>query len=96
MKCLNLYHGYLDRITISQTKSKRKLREEFDKFFFMEFEEKGHDIFVRWYVDGRIYFHKVIDTAKPKRRVYRIQIIDSGKIKKVREVGKRRYWPQKK
>ena len=40
----------------------------------MNFDEKGHDIFKRWYVDGRIYFHKVIDPKSPRKGLNRITI----------------------
>ena len=46
---------------------KDKIRECFDETLqLLDFDTKGHDIFRRWYVDGRIYYHKVIDTKNPK------------------------------
>ena len=54
----------------------------------MHFEAKGHDIFRRWYVDGRIFYHKIIDTKNPRRGITELRYIDSTKIKKVREVKK--------
>jgi hypothetical protein len=56
----------------------------------LNFDEKGHDIFRRWYVDGRIYFHKVIDPKSPRKGLTEIRYIDPRKIKKVREVTKKR------
>ena len=51
-----------DRLDLSRN-IKTKIREEFDEVLrLMDFNAKGHDIFRRWYVDGRIYYHKVIDT----------------------------------
>jgi len=56
----------------------------------LNFDEKGHDIFRRWYVDGRIYFHKVIDPKSRRTGLTEIRYIDPRKIKKVREVTKGR------
>jgi hypothetical protein len=56
----------------------------------LNFEEKGHDIFKRWYVDGRIYFHKVIDPTSPRKGLTELRYIDPRKIKKVREIKKKR------
>ena len=73
---------YPDRI-------KRKIREEFEEVLrLLKFEEKGHDLFRRWYVDGRIYFHKIINTKNPKSGILELRYIDPTKIKKVRQVEK--------
>jgi len=75
----------LDRLDISQN-IKSKIREEFDEVLrLMDFNAKGHDIFRRWYVDGRIYYHKVIDTKQPRKGIKELRYIDPRKIKKVRE-----------
>ena len=70
-------------------KIKRKIRSEFDEVLrLLEFNIKGHDIFRRWYIDGRLYFHKVIDTKNPRKGITDLRWIDAGKMKKVREVQK--------
>ena len=80
----------LDKLMISDN-IKMKVRDEFDEVLrLMNFDEKGHDIFRRWYVDGRIYFHKVIDPKSPRKGLTEIRYIDPRKIKKVREVAKKR------
>jgi len=80
----------LDRLPYPE-KIKRKIRAEFDEVLrLLNFEVKGHDIFRRWYVDGRIYYHKVIDTKNPRKGITELRWIDSVKIKKVREVKKER------
>jgi hypothetical protein len=80
----------LDKLAISDN-IKTKIRDEFDEVMrLMNFDEKGHDIFRRWYVDGRIYFHKVIDPKSPRKGLTEIRYIDPRKIKKVREVAKKR------
>ena len=80
----------LDKLAISDN-IKTKIRSEFDEVMsLMNFDEKGHDIFRRWYVDGRIYFHKVIDPKSPRKGLTEIRYIDPRKIKKVREVARKR------
>jgi len=78
----------LERIPY-QDKIKRKIRLEFDEVLrLLDFGIKGHDIFRRWYVDGRLYFHKVIDTKNPRKGITELRWIDAAKIKKVREIQK--------
>ena len=56
----------------------------------MNFNTKGHDIFRRWYVDGRMFYQKVIDRENPKNGITELKYIDPRKIKKVREIRKQR------
>ncbi len=70
-------------------KIRRAMRKEFDEVLsLLEFENKGHDILRRWYVDGRIFYHKVIDSKNPKRGIVDLRYIDPTKIKKARQVKK--------
>ena len=70
-------------------KIKKKIREEFKEVLrLLSFDAKGHDIFRRWYVDGRIFYHKVIDTKQPRKGITELRVIDPVKIRKVREVIK--------
>jgi hypothetical protein len=79
----------LDKLAISEN-IKTKIRGEFDEVMrLMNLDEKGHDIFRRWYIDGRIYFHKVMDPKSPRKGLTEIRYIDPQKIKKVREVSKK-------
>ena len=74
-----------------QTILKQKLEHEFDEVLrLLNFDEKGFDIFKRWYIDGRIYFHKVIDPTSPRKGITEVRYIDPRKIKKVREITKKR------
>ena len=76
----------LDRLRYPD-KIKRKIRAEFDEVLrLLNFERKGHDVFRRWYVDGRIFYHKIIDTKNPRKGITELRYIDPTKIKKVREV----------
>ena len=70
---------------------RRKIEDEFQEILrLMNFNTKGHDIFRRWYVDGRVYYHKVIDRESPRKGITELRYIDPRKIKKVREVRKKR------
>ena len=80
----------LDRIKPFSIDLKKKIAKEFDEVLrLLEFEEKGHDIFRRWYVDGRMYYHKVIDPKNVKEGIKELRYIDPRKIKKVREIQKK-------
>ena len=75
----------LDGLNLSSTVKKR-IRQEFDRVLqLLMFTEKGHDLFRRWYVDGRIYYHKVIDKKDPRKGITELRYIDPQEIKKVRE-----------
>ena len=80
----------LDKLAVSEN-IKSKIRDEFDEVMkLLHFDEKGHDIFKRFYIDGRIYFHKVIDPNSPRKGITELRYIDPRKIKKVREITKKR------
>lgn len=66
-----------------------QITEEFDGVMqLLNFSLKGHDYFRRWYVDGRMYFHKLIDQTKASDGIAELRLIDPRKIKKVREIKK--------
>lgn len=70
---------------------KKVIKEEFDNIYgLLNFDELGHDIFRRWYVDGRIYHHLVVDEANLKAGIQEIRPIDSAKIRKVKQIKTRR------
>ena len=70
-------------------KIKKRIQEEFDSVLqLLDFDTKGHDIFRRWYIDGRLFYHKVIDKKNPKRGVMELRYIDPRKIRKVKEISK--------
>ena len=69
----------------------RKIEDEFQEVLrLMNFNTKGHDIFRRWYVDGRVFYQKIIDRDNPKAGIVELKYIDPRKIKKIREVRKKR------
>jgi hypothetical protein len=66
---------------------KKKIREEFDIILkLLSFNYNGYDIFRRWYIDGKLYFHLMVDTKKPKEGIKEIRAIDPLKIRKIKEV----------
>ncbi len=70
---------------------KKKIRDSFCEVLkLLNFDIKGHDIFRRWYVDGRLYYHKIIDKDSPRLGVSELRYIDPRKIKKIREIRKQR------
>mgnify|MGYP001159456842 FL=1 len=78
----------LDRLVLTK-KIKDRIREEFDTVLqLLDFDTKGHDIFRRWYVDGRIFYHKVIDQKNPRKGVQELRYIEPKKIRRVKEVKK--------
>ena len=70
---------------------RRKIEDEFVEILrLLNFNTRGHDIFRRWYVDGRLYYQKIIDRESPKRGITELKYIDPRKIKKIREIRKKR------
>ena len=74
----------LDNLNIGQP-LKKVIRQEFKKVKdLLEFDKKSHEIFRNWYVDGRIFYHKVIDVQKPDEGIQELRYIDALKIKLMR------------
>ena len=70
---------------------KKKIREEFDNVLTMlNFNNLADDLFKRWYIDGRIYYHVVVNEKSPKEGIQELRYIDPRKIRKVREIAKDR------
>lgn len=68
---------------------KKKIRDEFDQILkLLDFGNMGHDIFRRWYIDGRLFYHIVIDDKSPQKGIQEIRYIDPRRIRKIREVQK--------
>ena len=68
---------------------KKRIREEF-KYIkeLLDFDKKSHEIFRNWYIDGRLYYHKVIDLKKPEDGIKELRYIDPMKMKFVRQEKK--------
>ena len=78
----------LDNLEVSDS-VKTMIRDEFDyiKNLF-GFDSKAHEMFRRWYIDGRMYYHKVIDLDNPAEGIKELRYVDPHKIKKVRQITK--------
>lgn len=75
----------LDKIEGLDDQIKDMMRGEFDDLLGMlNFNNRGYDIFRNWYVDGRLYYHLMIDRQNPRAGIKEIRYIDPRKIKKVR------------
>ena len=76
----------LDNVPVSNS-IKKQMVEEFEKIFNMlNFKELGHDIFRRWYIDGRLYHHLVVDENNLSAGIQEIRYIDAAKMRKVKQV----------
>jgi hypothetical protein len=68
---------------------KKKIQEEFQNILkLMNFSNLSDDLFRRWYIDGRLFYHVIVDDQKPKEGIKELRYIDPRKIRKVREVRK--------
>jgi len=66
---------------------KNKISDEFDEVLrLLSFHEFAYDIFKKWYVDGRLYYHVMIDTKNPRDGIQELRPVDPRQVKKVREV----------
>jgi hypothetical protein len=80
----------LDKVELSKN-IKKQIEEEFNGILkLLDFNSKSHDIFKRWYIDGRTYYHKIVDVGQPKKGIQELRYIDPRKIKKVRKVNKKK------
>ena len=65
---------------------KDKVRKEFKHITdLLDFDKKAHEIYRNWYVDGRIYYHKIIDLKKPEEGIQELRYIDAIKMRYVRQ-----------
>jgi hypothetical protein len=80
----------LDELNVSDN-IKTKISDEFDYVLnLLHFNIKGSDIFKRWYIDGRINYHKLINEKNPRQGILELRYIDPKKIKKIRKIEKRK------
>jgi len=65
---------------------KKKILVEYEEMVkLLKFDHKAHDLFRRWYVDGRMYYHMMIDIENPKKGIVELRYVDPRKIRKIRE-----------
>ncbi len=76
----------LDNLAVSET-FKTKIRNEFDYILnVLDFQENAYEYARRWYVDGRLFFHLLIDMNNPRKGIIDIRPLDAMNIRKVREI----------
>jgi hypothetical protein len=65
---------------------KKKIREEFKTILdLLDFDKKSHEIYRNWYIDGRLYYHKVIDLKNPQKGIQELRYVDALKMRYVRQ-----------
>jgi hypothetical protein len=80
----------LDELKVSDP-IKKKIRDEFQNIMrLLKFEEKGHEIFRSWYIDGRLYYNILLDTNNVKSGIQELRFIDPRKIRKIKTIKKER------
>lgn len=73
------------------TKIKDAIFNEFENVLrLLNFNNMGSDIFRRYYIDGRLYYHVIIDVNNPEKGILELRYIDPRKIKKIKELKKRK------
>ena len=78
----------LDNVKISDD-AKAKMNMEFNHILrLLDFNNKGYEIFRRWYIDGKGYYHMIFDPANNKKGIIEMRPIDAAKIKKIAKVDK--------
>lgn len=78
----------LDDLKLSDT-IKKKIRDEFDQVLRLyKFQEKGHDMFRQWYIDGRMYYHVLLDEKNVKAGIQELRFVDPRKMRKIKNVRK--------
>lgn len=78
----------LDDLKLSDS-IKKKITDEFDGVVkLLKFNERGHDIFRTWYIDGRLYYHVMIDENNVKQGIVELRAIDPRKIRRIKSVEK--------
>jgi hypothetical protein len=69
---------------------KTKIRKEFKYILeLLDFDRKSHEIYRNWYIDGRLFYHKVIDLKKPQEGIQELRYIDAMKMRYVRQQKKK-------
>ena len=68
---------------------KKKIIDEFEQVLrLLNFSNMGHDLFRRWYIDGRLFYHVIVDEGNMSRGIEEVRYIDPRRIRKIREIQK--------
>jgi hypothetical protein len=81
----------IDTTNLKQSKSiKDKVEAEFDEILgLLDFSRRSYEIFRKWYIDSRLYYHIIIDEKNKKKGIVELRPIDPTKIRKVRKINKK-------
>ena len=72
-------------------KIKKAIKEEFNTILrLLNYGHMAQDIFRRYYIDGRMYYHIIIDRENPAQGIKELRYIDPRKLRKVRELKKKK------
>lgn len=75
----------VDNLNVSEP-IRDKIRLEFKAISrLLDLQNLGHDVFKRWYIDGRIYYHVIVDENNMEKGIHELRVLDPRKIKKIRE-----------
>jgi len=86
----NIVSIILDNVDITD-RVKKAIRDEFQNVLnLLNFQNRAYEIYRRWYIDGRIYYHVIIDDKDVKAGIKELRYVDPRKIRKVREVSKKK------
>ena len=78
----------LDKVKLSDA-IKKKMQEEFQNVLrLLRFSDRGHDIFRSWYIDGRVYYHVLLDEKNPKAGIAELRFVDPRKIRRIKNIEK--------
>lgn len=76
----------LDNVPNLSDKLREKISKEFEEILqLLNFGTEGHEVFKRWYIDGRLFYFKIIDRTDPKKGLVEVRYVDPRKIAKIRE-----------
>jgi hypothetical protein len=82
-KCIELN---LDQVALSENIKSKMFTEYKNILKLLNFSSNGYEIFRRWYIDGRLYYHCMIDINRPEKGIQELRPIDPLKMRKVRKV----------
>jgi hypothetical protein len=81
----------LENIKTMSPQIKKVVTEEFQNCLnLLQFNTHAYDIYRRWYIDGRLYYHVLVDEKNPKEGIKELRYVDPRKIRKVREIAKKK------
>ncbi len=79
----------MDEMEDASDQVKKAIKSEFENIIsLLRFNSYSHDIFRKWYVDGRLPYHIIIDNKNPKKGIQELRYIDPTKLRKIKEVEK--------